>query len=95
MSFGNLSVYISINFRMNKGSLEHVALEEGMSSSSIKYLQKLGHIVTPNVRGFDRALFGRGQVIARGDWPFKSVSLGKNVYWAGSDPRADGAAAGY
>ena len=81
---------------MQKGSLEHVAIERGVAKEAIKKLINMGHIVTSDIGGFDRGLFGRGQIIARGDWPFKPVpGMDDNVYWAGSDPRADGAAIGY
>ena len=81
---------------MQKGSLEHVAIETGVPDDVILKLQKMGHTVTSNIGGYDRALFGRGQVIARGNWPFNPVSAeDHDVYWAGSDPRADGTAIGY
>ena len=81
---------------MHKGSLEHVAIEKGVPVDVVNKLQQMGHTVTSNISGFDRVLFGRGQVIARGDWPFNPASgAGGNVYWAGSDPRADGVAIGY
>ena len=81
---------------MHKGSLEHVAIETGVLDEVIQKLQKMGHTVTSNIGGYDRALFGRGQVIARGNWPFNPVSSkDHDVYWAGSDPRADGTAIGY
>jgi gamma-glutamyltranspeptidase/glutathione hydrolase len=60
-----------------------VALEEGMSEESIAGLQKLGH-PTYLVSGYERALFGRGQVILR--------DAESGVLCAGSDPRADGCA---
>lgn len=77
---------------MHTGSLDHVALEYGIPDSVVKQLKNMGHGVTPHIKGFDRALFGRGQIIARGKWPFKPEN---NCYWAGSDPRADGSAIGY
>jgi gamma-glutamyltranspeptidase / glutathione hydrolase len=60
-----------------------VALEEGIPQETISGLQKMGHPVYP-VSGYDRALFGRGQVILR------DPTTG--VLTAGSDPRADGCA---
>jgi gamma-glutamyltranspeptidase/glutathione hydrolase len=60
-----------------------VALEEGIPNQVISALEKMGHPVYP-VSGYDRALFGRGQVILR------DVETG--VLAAGSDPRADGCA---
>jgi len=60
-----------------------VAIEEGMPQETITALQKFGH-PTYLVSGYERALFGRGQVILR---DAESGSL-----CAGSDPRADGCA---
>ena len=81
---------------MHKGSLEHTSIEKGISVDVIRKLEKMGHIITSDVGGYDRFLFGRGQVIARGEWPFNPVSGNdQHVYWAGSDPRADGVAIGY
>ncbi len=60
-----------------------VALEEGMPSDMISGLEKMGHPVY-SVHGFDRSLFGRGQVILR--------DAETGVLVAGSDPRADGCA---
>ncbi|MGZ9164219.1 MAG: gamma-glutamyltransferase [Anaerolineales bacterium] len=60
-----------------------VALEDGMPQETISGLEKLGH-PTYSVSGFERSLFGRGQVILR-----DQVS---GVLCAGSDPRADGCA---
>lgn len=60
-----------------------VALEDGMPNETISGLEKMGHQVY-SVSGYDRALFGRGQVILRD--PVTGVLS------AGSDPRADGCA---
>jgi gamma-glutamyltranspeptidase / glutathione hydrolase len=60
-----------------------VALEEGIPSDVIDDLEKMGHPVY-SVSGFDRSLFGRGQVILR--------DAETGVLCAGSDPRADGCA---
>jgi gamma-glutamyltranspeptidase/glutathione hydrolase len=60
-----------------------VAIEEGMPQKTMNALQKLGHSLY-EVRGYDRALFGRGQVILR--------DAESGVLCAGSDPRADGCA---
>jgi len=60
-----------------------VALEEGISSSVLSDLEVMGHPVYP-VSGYDRSLFGRGQVILR--------DPETGVLCAGSDPRADGCA---
>jgi gamma-glutamyltranspeptidase/glutathione hydrolase len=58
-----------------------VAIEEGMPKETLDALQKMGHPVY-EVTGYERALFGRGQVILRD--PETGVLCG------GSDPRADG-----
>lgn len=60
-----------------------VALEEGVSTDAMSALQNMGHPVY-TVSGYDRSLFGRGQVILR--------DPETGVLWAGSDPRADGCA---
>jgi len=60
-----------------------VALEEGIPAHVLSDLKAMGHPVYP-VSGYDRSLFGRGQVILR--------DLETGVLAAGSDPRADGCA---
>ena len=60
-----------------------VALEEGIPASVISDLERMGHPVYL-VSGYDRSLFGRGQVILR--------EKETGVLCAGSDPRADGCA---
>lgn len=60
-----------------------VALEEGIPQSTIAELENMGHPVYV-LSGFDRSLFGRGQVILR--------EAETGVLAAGSDPRADGCA---
>lgn len=60
-----------------------VAVEEGMPQDTVAALQKLGHS-TYMVSGYERALFGRGQVILR--------DAESGVLCGGSDPRADGCA---
>ena len=54
----------------------------------------MGHNVAGPVIGWDRALFGRGQVISRGAW-WGEDGCGDCVYWSGSDARADGQVAAY
>jgi len=61
----------------------HVALEEGIPADVVSDLQKMGHPVH-SVSGYDRSIFGRGQVI------LQDAETG--VLCAGSDPRADGCA---
>lgn len=60
-----------------------VAIEEGMPKETMDALQKMGHPIY-EVKGYERALFGRGQVILR--------DAETGVLCAGSDPRADGCA---
>src|SRR5215207_8793389 len=60
-----------------------VALEEGIPASVVADLEEMGHPLYL-VSGYDRSLFGRGQVILR--------DAETGVLCAGSDPRADGCA---
>ena len=62
-----------------------VSLEEGMLEETIAGLAEMGHPVQV-VRGYARALFGRGQIIRR--------EAETEVLCGGSDPRADGCAMG-
>jgi gamma-glutamyltranspeptidase/glutathione hydrolase len=64
-----------------------VYLEEGILADVGRELEAMGHEVKL-VSGYDRYLFGRGQVINVGHDPVS----GQRVYSAGSDPRGDGAA---
>eukprot|EP00300_Choanocystis_sp_HF-7_P005561 c14149_g1_i1.p1 GENE.c14149_g1_i1~~c14149_g1_i1.p1 ORF type:complete len:284 (+),score=50.92 c14149_g1_i1:1050-1901(+) len=66
-----------------------IGIEEGVAPQHIDYLKRLGHNVK-EVSGYDRALFGRGQIIRKISNPESG-----DVLWAGSDPRADGCALGY
>jgi gamma-glutamyltranspeptidase / glutathione hydrolase len=63
-----------------------VALEAGLPRELVAGLSALGHPVVSDVAGFERSLFGRGQVIRREPG---------GVLWGGSDPRADGCAMGF
>ncbi|HEY1068812.1 MAG TPA: gamma-glutamyltransferase, partial [Pirellulales bacterium] len=63
-----------------------VSLESGVPIATAAALAKLGHPVRPVV-GWDRAVFGRGQMIVR--------DPRSGVLSAGSDMRADGSAAGW
>ena len=60
-----------------------VALEEGIPEKTIADLERRGHEVR-RVAGYERALFGRGQVILRDNQ--------NGILTGGSDPRADGCA---
>jgi hypothetical protein len=76
-----------------------VILEEGIRPEVVLELKNMGHVITDSVSGAQRARLGRGQVITRGAWWDRSqnhaVCNDCNVYWAGSDLRADGIVAGY
>ncbi len=61
----------------------HVVLEEGIPLATLDRLAAMGHRVSL-VTGYDRATFGRGQIIRR--------DPATGVLCAGSDPRADGCA---
>ena len=63
-----------------------VAIEQGIPDKTLAGLAEMGHQLS-TVGGFDRSLFGRGQIIVRD--PHTAV------LWAGSDPRADGCAMSY
>lgn len=62
-----------------------VLLEDGIDDDAMEELKRCGHVMT-RVEGYERIVFGRGQVIRR---------MENGVLWAGSDGRADGAAVGY
>jgi gamma-glutamyltranspeptidase/glutathione hydrolase len=62
-----------------------VALEAGLPRELAGQLAALGHPVVAEVSGWERSMFGRGQVIRREP---------DGVLWGGSDPRADGCALG-
>jgi len=64
-------------------AVDEVYIEEGIPTATIEALKKLGHNVF-QLTGFDRGMFGRGQVIRR------SVEDGVTVWSAGSDMRGDG-----
>ena len=60
-----------------------VALEEGIPAQTLSELVGMAHPVY-SVSGYNRAIFGRGQIIVR--------DAASGVLWGGSDPRADGCA---
>ena len=62
-----------------------VYLEDGIPEHVQRELEALGH-TTRVLKGFERGMFGRGQIIRLHE------SHGKVVHSAGSDPRGDGAA---
>ena len=61
-----------------------VALEEGISVHTVQALRKLGHEARGQVRGVEKAAFGKGQLIIR--------DPESGVLSAGSDHRGDGMA---
>lgn len=63
-----------------------VHLERGIPRAALAELAKRRHPLQPDVSGYARALFGRGQIIRREP---------EGVLWGGSDPRADGCAMGF
>jgi gamma-glutamyltranspeptidase/glutathione hydrolase len=63
-----------------------LALEEGLPAETAGGLRALGHNVSI-LGGYDRAAFGRGQIILR--------DADSGVLWGGCDPRSDGQAAGF
>lgn len=67
-----------------------IYLENGVGDDVVEELKDMGHNIKV-IKGFPRKVFGRGQVI------LKKVDkkTEKFVWVAGSDPRADGQAAGY
>jgi gamma-glutamyltranspeptidase/glutathione hydrolase len=64
-----------------------LSLEEGIPEEVVTKLRDMGHPIKAVVTGFNRATFGRGQIIRRDPQ--------SGVLWAGSDPRADGCAMGF
>lgn len=68
-----------------KTQRQPVYVEEGIAVETVDALRKMGHDVTV-LRGFDRGMFGRGQLIR------VHYDDGQLVYSAGSDPRGDGLA---
>lgn len=62
-------------------------LEEGYSEEAVEGLRKRGHVIHSNVKGHNRAVFGRGQIIKR--------DSKTGVLWGGSEPRADGQVLGW
>lgn len=72
---------------MVNGVTCRVFLEEGFPPEVVEQLKAKGHDVKPNLSGYQRAVFGRGQIIRRNS---KS-----GVLWGGSEPRADGQVLGW
>ena len=76
----------ALRFRIDVTGSGDVELEAGVSTKLIDELQRRGHRVRV-IDGYDRSLFGGGQVIAR------NPKTGALI--AGSEPRIDGAAVGW
>ncbi|KAK6187450.1 hypothetical protein SNE40_005477 [Patella caerulea] len=70
------------------------AVEEGISEETIAKLKSMGHKITGPVKGYERSMFGRGQVISKGNW-WCHGSSSTDTWWGGCDPRADSVAIGY
>ncbi|KAI7152748.1 gamma-glutamyltranspeptidase [Hortaea werneckii] len=68
-----------------------VYLEEGIPENTVEGLRKLGHKVQV-VKGWERGLFGRGQLIRWSVDGLEDGGKGMGVWSAGSDLRGDGAA---
>ena len=64
-----------------------VYMEDGIDETVLSELKERGHIMESNIRGFERSIFGRAQIIKR--------DMCTGVLWAGSDGRADGCAMGF
>ncbi len=80
------SVLDAPRFQLADGAPDGTVLvEDSMDASLVNALRTRGHRVQ-EVGGTRRAVFGLGQIIARGD---------DGLLWCGSDPRGDGQAGGY
>ena len=64
-----------------------VYLEKEVAKTVVRELVQKGHVISSDIDGHGRAIFGRAQIIR------KDPKSG--VWWAGSDGRADGQAIGY
>ncbi|XP_066477620.1 glutathione hydrolase-like YwrD proenzyme [Tiliqua scincoides] len=75
----------------------YIYLEDGIPQYVAEELRAKGHAFVLPVTGHKRSMFGRGQIITKGDWwrHWGKLRSSNNVFWAGSDPRADGCALGY
>ncbi|XP_070581176.1 glutathione hydrolase-like YwrD proenzyme [Ptychodera flava] len=79
---------------------QKVSMEDGIPDSVMQELSAMGHTIEGPITNSSRSLFGRGQIITKGAWWLDARSEqdkvyfhdDKNVYWVGSDPRADGMA---
>jgi len=76
----------ALRFHVDVTGKGEVKLEAGVSAEVVAGLRKRGHWVTL-VDGYERILFGGGQIISR--------DAETGVLVAGSEPRKDGAAVGW
>ncbi|XP_065066294.1 glutathione hydrolase-like YwrD proenzyme [Rhopilema esculentum] len=74
----------------HRSAVGSISIEQGIPEKVIEDLEKFGHVITGPVCGYDRSLFGKGQIIQQ-----RKDKSGQIVLWAGSDPRGDGCAIGY
>jgi len=74
----------------HRSALGAVSIEQGISENVIEELEHLGHQINGPICGYDRGVFGKGQIILQ-----SKDKTGQSVLWAGSDPRGDGSAIGY
>jgi gamma-glutamyltranspeptidase/glutathione hydrolase len=72
--------------RFSVRGVNDVAVEEGLAEAVVDGLKRKGHKISV-VGGYDRTMFGGGQVIMR--------DAGSGMLWAGSEPRKDGCAVGW
>jgi len=64
-----------------------VMMEEGIDDTTVRALEEQGHKMVKDVKGYNRSIFGKAQIIKR--------DRKTGVLWAGSDGRADGCAMGF
>jgi len=64
-----------------------VFLEDGFHPDTVSKLEQMGHTMKHSIRGHEREVFGRAQIITR--------DRTTGILCAGSDGRADGCALGY
>ena len=76
----------SLRFSVDVDENGHVLVESDLDQEVVKGLRAKGHDVTV-VKGYDRILFGGGQIISR--------DSNTGLLTGGSEPRKDGAAIGY
>jgi len=83
-SDGVVAIEEGIDLSSSITRTNNVTSAPGISEETVMELQKMGHNVKVLRGVFDRASFGRGQIIWR--HPLTGVM------WSGSDPRCDGMA---